>query len=62
MTTITLSDRGVTLILLENELANNTQAIRRWTRRYTEAETELQELRKQREQLVGVIEKIKESL
>jgi phosphomevalonate kinase len=60
--TVTLSDCGVALILLENELNNNIIAIRRWSRRLTEAETELQELTKQRHMLTEALNNVKESI
>lgn len=62
MTEVTLSDAGIMLILLENELANNTQAMRRWARRENDAHIEMQELRKQREQLVNTLELLKKSI
>jgi hypothetical protein len=60
--TVTLSQCGVALILLENELANNTLAIKRWSRRLIEAETELQALTEQRMALTATLQRVKESV
>lgn len=59
---VSLTECGVALILLENELANNSSAIRRWSRRLLEAETELQELKKQRDSLNATLHKVKETI
>lgn len=59
---VTLSEAGIALILLENEIANNAQAARRWSRRYQEAQVELQELKRQREFLTEALGQIKGTL
>lgn len=60
--TVTLSECGVALILLENELENNTLAIKRWSRRLIEAETESQTLTEQRLTLNNTLQRVKESV
>lgn len=59
---ITLSELGLTMILLENELENNIRATARWRRRMQDAEIELQELYKRRKAIETTVEKIKQVL
>lgn len=62
MTEVTLSDKGVALILLEQELRNNGLELTRWLRRRTEAEDRILIVKLHRDQIESAIQQIKESI
>lgn len=62
MTEVTLSDKGIALILLEQELRNNGLELTRWLRRRTEAEDRVLIVKLHRDQIEAAIQQIKESI
>lgn len=59
---VSLSDKGIALILLEQELRNNGLELTRWLRRRTEAEDRVLIVKLHRDQIEAAIQQIKESI
>lgn len=62
VTDVTLSEKGIALILIEDQLLKATHEVARWQRRVLEAQHELQMAQKNHHQLLDAVTKIKESI
>lgn len=62
VTEVTLSEKGLALVLLEDQLLKATHEVLRWQRRVLEATHEMKDAQQRHNRLLDAVAQIKESI